>query len=342
MRHKLIRFLALMILGELACLTLPQLVHAAGAGFTVSRMDNAAQYDPTVSYFDLKLKPAQQTQLQVRVTNLSAQPLKLLASPNTGYTLDVGNEAYDRAKLGHRSTAPYQLQELLGGPQHLTIPANSSQIVTFPLTMPQRRYNGILEGALYFLKLNKNTAQATDKSGFQISNRYSMALGVILRQNTTKYVAPKLKLTQIKVGTDSGTNFSPAVKANLANTRPALIRKMTIKSTVKRGDRILYRTNHKNINMAANSNFNYAITTNHKVLRAGNYQLHLVASMGSHRWQFTRYFKITAAQAQKTNQQANVKQNHIKWYIVLEVILFLVLLLLVYWLGKHSGEQKRR
>ncbi|WP_147156977.1 WxL protein peptidoglycan domain-containing protein, partial [Pediococcus ethanolidurans] len=71
MLHKLMKIILTLGIFSLGLLSLPHSAKAAGANFTVERIASNQQNDPTVSYFDLKLKPNQTTEVKVKVTNLS-------------------------------------------------------------------------------------------------------------------------------------------------------------------------------------------------------------------------------------------------------------------------------
>lgn len=333
------------LLGLLALVTVkPAPVQAAGAGFAVEAQPNQAQYDQNVTYFDLKLAPKQQTTLKVKVINETAKPLRLRAEPNTGYTADAGNEVYDKQRPKQQlSKAPYQLTNLLGGPQKVTLAPHEKRVLAFPLTMPDKPFNGVLEGALYFDKLNQDEKpQATNRKQFQIRNRYAVVLGVVLRSSEGQMVSPNLKLNRVKVGTDKASRFSPAVKANLENTRANWMRGLKISSKVSRNQKTLYKTSGDQVDMAANSNFNYAISTNHERLKAGRYKLHLVAQLDQKRWVFNRHFTVSAKQAKQVNDQSRVKKSYLIWWILLAVIILLIAGGSYYWYRKKHRDKHQQ
>lgn len=332
----------LLILGILFTGTLVSAhkVQAAGASFSVSRVANKNQNDTSVSYFDLKLKPAQVTKVQVKVTNLSNKTLHLIASPNTGYTTDGGAVAYDLQNPGKKSTAPAQLQKIMGGQQKVTVAPKGQRIVSFTVKMPTTTFKGVLDGAIYFLDTKTSSPTATNKKNFTISNRYAMALGMTLHEDTQTIIAPSLALGKIDTGMDNADEFSPAFKVNIINNHAALAKKLHITSQISKHGNVLFKTNTANLTMAADSNFNYAITTNHTALKAGTYHLHLVAKSGVKKWTFNRTFTITNAQAKKANKHAHIKKSYLIWYI-LAAILLLLLLIFAFWLGKRSSKSKK-
>lgn len=341
MLHKLMKIILTLGIFSLGLLALPHSAQAAGVNFTVERIASNQQNDSTVSYFDLKLKPNQTTEVKVKVTNLSNKEIHLIASPNTGYTTDGGAVAYDLKTLGKKSSAPYQLETIMGGQQKITIPASSKKIVTFPIKMPATPFKGVLDGAIYFLNPKTSQATTTNKKNFTIKSRFALALGVTIHEDTKTIVSPKLTLGTITTGTDQGDKFSPAFKAQIVNNRAVLVKNLQIKSAVSKNGRSLYKTNTKNLTMAADSNFNYAITTHHAALKAGTYHLHLVAKSGSQKWTLNRTFTVSKDQAAKANKHAHIKKSYTLW-IVLAVLLILLLLILAYWLGRRGSKKVQK
>lgn len=315
--------------------------HAAntGAGFTVQMVKNPRQRTATTGYFDLQVQPGQTGAVQMRVINLSKQTLHLQLHANTGYTTANGIEAYDLTTLGNRSTAQYQLQTIFKAPQNLTLAPAASKLVTVSYRIPQTKFKGVLEGAFYFLNMAKGTGQTTNQAGFQIHNRYALALGLVLREQDTSTVKPTLKMQGITTGSDQQSKFSPAVGVKLANTQPQLLTHLKIDGRIYNANgQLKYQTVRQKLGMAPTSNFTYFINTNNKRLAPGKYKMRLVATAHHQRWLFTRNFTVTKAQAEKVNQQVP-RDWHWLWWLLL-VLLILLLLILLLWLVYRYGQRK--
>ncbi|MCP0887448.1 DUF916 and DUF3324 domain-containing protein [Ligilactobacillus sp. WILCCON 0076] len=315
---------------------------SSGAGFTVSAVIPDNQYTKSATYFDLKVSPNQTQTVYVNVSNLTNKTKTITAYPNTAYTSDSGSEAYNKNKLTGLSSAPYLLSDIFGEPQKVTVGPKATKQVAFTLTMPAKSYKGILEGAFYFLDSSTSSAQATNQKGMSIKNRFALALGVVLREDTSTIVSPHLKMNAIKPSISDTSNFSPAVKVNLENTRATMITNMSIKAQISRtkGGTVLYKSTQKNMGMAPNSNFNYSIDWNNNALKAGKYHLHLVARSGTFKWVFDRNFTITTKQANKVNKKANVVRNWTWLWITIGVIVLLLIILITFLLGRRAGKRK--
>lgn len=311
-----------------------------GAGFTVQMVKNSRQRAATTGYFDLKVAPGQTGQVQMRVVNLTKQALHLQVHANTGYTTGNGIEAYDKVTLGSLSTAPYQLKSIFKVPTSITVPAAGAKVLTVPYQLPTKAFNGVLEGAFYFLNQATGETQATNQKGFQLHNRYALALGMVLRESDASHVKPALKLTGITTGSDQQAQFSPAVGAKLVNSQPQLLTHLKIDGRIyDQNGQLKFKTVRQNLGMAPNSNFTYLINTGNKRLAAGQYKLRLVATAKHQRWVFTRTFKVSKAQADKVNQQVP-RDWHWLWWVLLALAILLIILLL--WLVYRYGQRKGR
>lgn len=310
-----------------------------GAGFTVQMVTNPRQTTGINNYFDLTVKPGQTGTVQMRVINLTKQRLQLRLASNTGYTTTNGTEAYDLTKLGAKSTAQYQLRDLFKTPTKLTLDPGATKLVTVPYQLPKSGFEGILEGAFYFLNLASGSEQATNQKGFYLHNRYALALGLVLREQTSVKVKPKLVLKDIGTEIDQRQKFSPAISAKLANVAPQLLKKLTIDGRIyDQSNRLKYRTKRTKLGMAPASNFDYLINTGNKRLAAGRYRLHLVATAGSQRWVFNRHFTISRSAAAKANAETPHDWRWLWWSLLMIVIL--LILWLTYRFGKHQAEKK--
>ncbi|KRM96144.1 hypothetical protein FC19_GL001217 [Liquorilactobacillus aquaticus DSM 21051] len=316
--------------------------HAEGAGFTVTAVTPANQFDKNASYFDLKVVPGQTQNINVQIQNLTNAQKKITAYPNTAYTSNAGVEAYDKNNLKHLSRAPFFLSEILGRPQKIILAPRESKTLTFTLKMPQQKFRGILEGALYFLDNQTSNTQQTNQKGMIIKNRYALALGVVLREDTQATVAPKMKMNKISAGIEDTANFSAATKINLENTRPVMIKKLTLTGEISKlaGSKVLYRSTQKNLGMAPNSNFDYSINWHNKAMKSGKYHMHVIATSGKYKWIFDRNFTITRSDAGKINKKANINRNWTWLWILLGVLLVLLVFMLAFFIGRRSANKK--
>ncbi|MFC6315416.1 DUF916 and DUF3324 domain-containing protein [Lapidilactobacillus achengensis] len=316
---------------------------ADGAGFTMQVVDHPKQYRPDVTYFDLLVKPSEQGQLSVRLRNQTAKQIKVELAVHSGYTNEAGYEMYDLAKLGKRSTAPFQLSQIFGGSQVVELAGNADKVVSFAYQMPDQAFTGILEGAVYAKSLAKSERQETNQRGFYLHQKYALALGLVLREDVKTKVRPELKMGKISTAVDSTASFSPAVTANLANVQPQILTALTIKGQVldQQGQK-LYQTKKTGLGMAPSSNFNFHIATDNQRLQAGKYRLRIVATSHDQKWTFEQPFTITRAQAAKGNESLDANKRN-KWGLRIGLsLLVLLILYLIYRWGRRQGRKQQQ
>lgn len=169
-----------------------QEVDAADAGFTINAKLPDNQYDDSVTYFDLLMKPRQNQKLTLTVENLSGMPKTIKVSPNTAYTADGASEAYDKYNPNKNGHQVYSFKNIVSKPQIVKLKAHETKDISFEIRMPEKEYQGILEGAFYATDLSKNESNQSENNGFSIKNRYSMAVGLILREHGNQTCSTRL------------------------------------------------------------------------------------------------------------------------------------------------------
>ncbi|MGR3741315.1 DUF916 and DUF3324 domain-containing protein [Companilactobacillus sp. DQM5] len=313
-------------------------VQASEAGFTVSAELPDNQYDNTVSYYDLLMKPGQSQTLVLTVENLTKDEKTLKISPNTAYTANGISEAYDKYNVSKVSNALYKFNEIFSSPQKVKLAANETKKVKFTVNMPTTPYDGILEGAFYVVDGDNENNQIAKQGDFGIRNQFSMALGIILREHKDSHIYPSLKLREIR---PSKNNYSrnTAILTKLENTRPATIGKLDVNAKVirKGNSKALINKTSKQRSVAPNSVFQYAIPMDGKWINPGKYHLHLVATNGISEWVFDRDFEISFVQAMQLNQS----NKSFSWVWILLIIITIIILLLIfsYYLGYKRNKK---
>lgn len=312
-----------------------QAVAAAGAGFTVNAVLPENHYGSGIDYFDLVMTPGQTETLTVKVHNLEHVNKTIKATADTGYTADGMQENYDRFRVTDEVAAVTTFARIFDGTKVIELAPNETKEVQFTVKMPTEGYKGILEGALYF-EDQATTKQTTDQSNLQINNRYSMALGVVLRESREIHAAPRLHLKKIQV---SKSNYlhQPAILMTFMNSEPATASNLTIKTSVTKNGKVVFGNRQTGRSFAANSTFKYGIPTGDGWVTPGTYHLKTIISNHQQKWTFKQSFKITTSQAIAINRQ-NKKMNWF-WWIVLAIIILLLLLGLMYYLGTRRRKQ---
>ncbi|GKQ42203.1 cell surface protein [Companilactobacillus sp. RD055328] len=317
----------------------PEKALASEPGFTVSAQIPDNQYDDSVSYFDLLMKPGQSQKLNITIENLLDAEKTFKVSPNSAYTASGVTEAYDKYNIDKYSTAKYKFSDIFSGPQTVTLKPYETKTVSLDVNMPTEKIEGILEGAINVVDINKGESKLTNQEDFGIRNQFSMAIGVILRESSTEHAVPKLKIRQVRA---SQRNFTrnPAILVSLENNQPAAIGKMTIKAKVSRtaNSKALFTTEANNRSVAPNSKFDFAVPMGNQWINPGKYHLHLTATNGIDEWVFDREFDVSFTQAIELNREN--RSFWWVWIVVIAVVIFIVILAFVYYLGYRRRASK--
>lgn len=97
-------------------LLFPTIIFADGegnVGFDIQTEPSEFQYDKGKSYFDLRLKPEQETILTVQVNNTSSEDSTYEVSVNQAYTNDQGFIDYQEAKKSAKISTPIIMNDII-------------------------------------------------------------------------------------------------------------------------------------------------------------------------------------------------------------------------------------
>ncbi|MBC1417667.1 DUF916 and DUF3324 domain-containing protein [Listeria fleischmannii] len=306
--------------------------------FSVNAVIPDNQIDKSKTYFDLKMKPGETRNLEVILTNGQNHAITIETNANTAVTNDNGIVDYSKTNPNLDASLKIPFSEIAKMDKEITLPANGTKTVKVNITMPKEEYDGQILGGLHFTeKLNQETEK--NEEGVQIKNLYAYVIGVLLTEND-KEVKPDMQLGEIK---PSQINYRNVLKANLQNSQPIILKNLNIQARVtkKGSNKTLHETNKTDMRMAPNSNFNYGINWENQEFKAGKYTLHMTAKSNENEWKWTKDFEIKGDEAKALNNKAvELEKDYTIWYIIGAILLGLILLILVFLLGKRSSRKK--
>ena len=311
--------------------------YAAEMNFSVTAIIPENQIDKSQTYFDLMMEPGKKQKVQVKLKNDTSREVVVETYTNTAVTNSNGITDYSTTNHKLDSTLKVPFSQIAKVEKETKIPPKSTITLDVEIEMPNDLFDGVILGGLYFKE--KEVSREKGKSNnVQIENKYAYVIGVMLRETNSK-VKPDLKLNEVK---PEQVNARNVVTANLQNTKAALLKDLSVDAKVYRenGDSILHETKKRNLRMAPNSNFDYAISWENKALDPGTYRLEMKATDGNQKWEWTKKFTIEGKQAQKLNDTAiEAKKDYTLYYIIGGILLLIGLLLLVFWLGRRSKKE---
>lgn len=285
---------------------------ASELNFSVQAVIPNNQLDKKQTYFDLKMEPNQEQNLAIIVTNTTDKSIQIEVAANTAITNDNGLVEYNNRTKKTDESLQVGFKDLVKVEPEVVIPANQSVQVIVHLKMPNEQFKGVILGGLVFSEKLTEDQKKTEKKE-QITNLYAYTIGVVLTE-TNEDVAPNLKLLDVNPGQ---VNFRNSILATIQNNQPSIISNLEMKGEIykKNGNKVLYQTELKNLRMAPNSNFNFAVSLNNKEMKPGKYTFKGVATAGEKKWKFTKDFTIDSTVAKLNNKKAVGLEKIIDGYI---------------------------
>lgn len=296
------------------------IVHAQGAGFTVTPQMTAAQVGGNLGWFNLLVKPGVQEKLPVVVANQSDDTKTIHLQLTDAYTQRNGQIGYD-PNTQTRINAQTSITAIGSKPVTIKLAPHTGKTVTFTATPPA--FVGEVLGAIY-AQDQTPTAQASS-SGFAITNQFAMVVAVAMQTSETT-IAPQLTLAQVAANTK-------AITAHIQNPKPTLFGKITLKSTVSlQGKTVLTQTDH-DYAMAPNSDLAYQLLPKDPLL-PGRYRLVINATAGKAKWHLTKMFTIKKTVTPETPPKTSTSKPNYTWLFGLAILLALLIGIFI---GKKRG-----
>ncbi|EUJ50968.1 DUF916 and DUF3324 domain-containing protein [Listeria rocourtiae] len=263
----------------------PIRAQASELGFSVQALLPENQINKLHTYFDLLMKPNQKQTIQVAIKNDKNEDIQVEVNANTAITNSNGIIEYTDTNPKLDDTLKTSFGNIVQTENLITIPKNSTKNASFTIQMPQEPYNGIILGGLHFMEQEKATS-TKNKDSLQIDNRYSYTIGVVLRENQGE-IAPDLTLPAVKKGQILGQN---TVFTNLKNPKAAILSNLSIIASIyKQGETSpIKRQSTKNLRIAPNSNFDYAIKWDNQKFKPGKYKVVIEATGQTKNWELQK------------------------------------------------------
>lgn len=336
---KKITYVSLIYLFLLATI-LPFTVQAADerVGYSVKATIPENQIDIKKTYFDLRMDPEQEQELEVIIYNNESEDITIQVGVHNASTNSNGLIVYEeREEIDPSLKVP--LTEILTVEQkEVNIPAGESKIVTAVLQMPIEEYDGIILGGLHFEKIIK---EEEDSQGISLENKYAYVIGVQLSENDRE-VLPALDLKSIS---PELVNYRTALIVNLQNSEPVIISNLTIDAQVyKQGEtEAIHGKSQKQVNIAPQSNMNVVIDWKNKPLDPGEYMLEMKATDGSETWEWEETFVIEKEAAKQLNEGAvELEEDQLNmWFVVGIILLIMIILALLFYIRRLKSKLER-
>lgn len=310
--------------------------------FTINAIKPNNQINKKAGYLDLLIKPNQQQRISFSVNNISNQEQHFIVDAGDATTSD--GLAIDFNKNNQKILGDTKFSNLINENkfrQYVTVPANSSKVVSFDLKMPPKHFDGILMGGITLYLNSKYQKNDSNQSGsVGIKNRFTYAIAVVLRNNFKK-VQPDLHILD---AFQSTVNYRPVVKTTIQNDKNNFIKGLSTNTIIKNSDGKKVVSNKTMLGQIAPiSQFNLTTQLDH-ALPAGKYYLYGSAKDASNReWHWQKQFTVTNKNYNNVSSKDAFNDNEINWYIVIIVILIIIILgMLIYLIIKKRNDDNEK
>ncbi|WP_244307529.1 DUF916 and DUF3324 domain-containing protein [Leuconostoc litchii] len=336
----------LIIAGLFSLLTsFSELVQATEMPFTVKTIVPDNQIDKRKTFFNLQVKPSQQQIITANLTNTTSQDVTIKVNVNSAKTNANGVIEYGETNIRADKSLEYAIPDLVKYPSEVKISANSSKEVLFHITMPKKKYNGIILGGIVFQQ--KESRISPSVKGTSIQNHYAYAVALSLKESDNQ-VSPNLNLLKVSPGQNNARNV---ISAQIQNDKSILLSKVKVSAKVyaKGAKTPVYTSVTTDMQIAPNSNFKYPISLNGTEMKPGNYTLKMsvtgTAYVTPKTWYFTKNFKIKSAEASSLNKsdvdiKANTNNNNLIFILVGLLLLLIVTILIIIIIRQNKKLKK--
>lgn len=305
--------------------------------YQVGPVQSVNQVDKSKSYFDLRLAPSQEDDLQIKVINVTNKKINIITSVDRAITNHNGVVAYD-LKTGKSTTAiPFKIEDILKtNEKNIVLEPNETKVVSYHVKMPNTEFEGVLSGGISFRE--EPTSQDKSKqSSMSIENQYGYVIAAVLH-GKTEVNEPKLTLEKIKLGQINNRNV---VYASLENIKAMYVNKLSVTAQInkKGSDKVLYNEKKESMQMAPNSILDYPINLNEQSFKPGKYTLAITATSKGHVWKFSKTFEIKAKEAKSLNKKAIINKKEVPYMIYGLILLGLLVVFLMIRYAKRKQNQ---
>nr|WP_236674608.1 DUF916 and DUF3324 domain-containing protein [Enterococcus sp. BWR-S5] len=319
----------------LTCLNV-QTVSGEEIGFNVQAKLPENQQNQEISYYDLRMQPAQQQEITMTIFNTSNQEQTYEINVNQAYTNKNGFIDYERNDIEVDASQKYRLADIATYAPEITVSPQTSIDFSIQLTMPEEVFDGEILGGIQVLKKTKEVEG-------EIVNRYGYIIGLRLTETDTP-VQRKLEVNEVRAEKTFG---STGIVAEIQNPTMEGIGhlKYDVEIKNKQEETVRKKTFDKDMSIAPNSTYDFAVDWEEESLEAGDYVLHLVIAdaKGNH-WTFDEPFVITEEEAEKINQSLlpiAPSNNNPSWpFVLLGMLSGLAVSLLLLYLRKRKQRQQ--
>ena len=278
--------------------------------------------------FQIVGKSSSKRTLRISLGNFSIKKLHLKIQPTNATTSMDGKIIYNGKVKAGQYGLKYAFADMTKA-QTVTLKPNQTKDLTFKVTLPDGKINGLIQGGFYIY----------DTSG--VANGSANIPVDITGDN--KAVGGILSLHNLELDV---LNRKPHIIINLQNKEPGQMKDVIVHMTVKRKSWLdRFNLGPKTMNadltypkVAPNSKIPVDFDQNTTPIKAGKYVVKGAARSGKATWTFHKTYTITQDQANNINKRCKgLIYNKTTTYILIVCVL-VSLIFLIFWAIWYSGR----
>lgn len=259
------------------------LVAVGQTTFVVRTVLPPNQIDSSVTYFDLEMTPNYSQVIYVELINNGDVPIRIEAEVDSATTNDSGRIMYHGYEGEIDTTLQYRMEDIISFESVVEVPENQTYRMPITIRTPGDHFHGVLAGAFTFTLSENNVGGVT-------GGPYLIA--ILLRQGSHEEIFPELVLSGLDFEHE---NNRTQVISKIRNINPTSVDFMTINSIITRDSdgTVVFEEEQTDMQMAPNSNFNFALGVETNALQVGSYTLTLNIMANGRPWELITAFEIT-------------------------------------------------
>ncbi|WP_207695412.1 hypothetical protein DOK67_0001737 [Enterococcus sp. DIV0212c] len=296
------------------------------------------QVDLNKSYFDLRILPEAEQELQVKLVNPEDEPISISVNALNATTTEEGMIDYTLRGVKDKSLK-YPFESLIKVLEtNISLQPYETKIARFHLKMPKEKYDGVIVGGLRFTK-NLPESETKNKD-VTINQRFHYVVGVVLNETDTS-VLPDYEMDSVKVAKSKQGKKISVIHA-IRNKNAAISKKMNLKFEIrKKGEETpLIKLEKEALEMAPDSVMDFPVPIKRQ-LQPGKYISKTLINQEGKKWAFENEFEITREQAKvinEENKETKVVSKVPMWLILVIVLLALLVLIQGYILWRKKKQ----
>ncbi|MEG0285930.1 MAG: DUF916 and DUF3324 domain-containing protein [Vagococcus sp.] len=307
------------------------IAHAEEVDFTVKPEFPENQVASNSGFYDLKVLPGTEQELNLIVHNKSDQAITTKFEINPAATGENGGFIYTLKDSDRDESMKLSISDIASTVDTISIPAKGSGRVIIKLKIPKKPFEGIILGGIRISSISDSeNKEKEEANGFSVSNSFAYTIAIRLQEND-KLPTSELFLKSVQASQIVGRN---SIKATLQNPTPTIIDKVSYHGQVmKKGqDKVLHENKVDGYRIAPNTHFDFPVSWDNQEFKAGTYRYVLKARSEEtgKEWKFDQEFTISNKEAKTLNEQAvDVEKDYSSYILLIFLALVIVLLILV-------------